>query len=69
MLAELQQKYWIVNGREEIKLWKRECNVCKMDEDVEVNKSWYPYLRPDLAYQCSVLLVVESILLASFSLS
>ena len=29
-LAELRQKYWIVNGREEIKRWKRECNVCKL---------------------------------------
>ena len=29
-LAELQQKYWIINGREEIKRWKRECNVCKL---------------------------------------
>ena len=30
MLAELRQKYWNVNGREEIKRWKRECNVCKL---------------------------------------
>ena len=29
-LAELRQKYWIINGREEIKRWKRECNVCKL---------------------------------------
>ena len=29
-LAELRQKYWIVNGREGIKGWKRECNVCKL---------------------------------------
>ena len=28
-LAELRQRYWIVNGREEIKRWERECNVCK----------------------------------------
>ena len=29
-LAELRQKYWIVNRREEIKRWKRECNACKL---------------------------------------
>ena len=29
-LAELRQKYWIVNGREEIKQWERECNACKL---------------------------------------
>ena len=29
-LAELRQKYWIINGREEIKRWERECNVCKL---------------------------------------
>ena len=29
-LAELRQKYWIVNGREEIKRWKREGYVCKL---------------------------------------
>jgi len=29
-LAELCQKYWIVNGREETKQRKRECNVCKL---------------------------------------
>ena len=29
-LAELRQKYCIVNEREEIKRWKRECNVCKL---------------------------------------
>ena len=28
-LAELRQKYWIVNGREEIKQWERECDACK----------------------------------------
>ena len=30
MHAELRQRYWIVNGGEEIKRWKRECNVCKL---------------------------------------
>ena len=30
MLAELRQKYWIVNGREELKRWKQECNVWKL---------------------------------------
>ena len=29
-LAELRQKYWIINGREEIKRWKRESNVCEL---------------------------------------
>ena len=29
-LAELLQKFWIVNGREEIKRWERECNFCKL---------------------------------------
>jgi len=29
-LAELRQKFWIVNGREEIKRWERECNFCKL---------------------------------------
>ena len=31
-LAELRQKYWIVNGREEIKQLEREmkCNACKL---------------------------------------
>ena len=51
-LAELQQKYWIVNGREEIKQWERECNAC---ENTEVNRSWHPYLKPDFtAMFCSL---------------
>ncbi|XP_078384743.1 uncharacterized protein LOC144667212 [Oculina patagonica] len=29
-LAELRQKFWIVNGREEIKRWERECYSCKL---------------------------------------
>ncbi|KAL9965144.1 hypothetical protein ACROYT_G028901 [Oculina patagonica] len=29
-VAELRQKFWIVNGREEIKRWERECNFCKL---------------------------------------
>ena len=28
-LAGLRQRYWIADGRKEIKRWKRECNVCK----------------------------------------
>ena len=27
-LAELRQKYWTLNGREEIKRWLRNCNLC-----------------------------------------
>ena len=62
-LAELQ-KYWIVNRREEIKHWKRECYVCNLEENAEVKKSWHPYLKPDVAHHCDVFLTVESILLA-----
>ena len=29
-LAELREKYWTINGREEIEQWKRECNFCKL---------------------------------------
>ena len=41
----------------------------KLEEDTEVNKSWYLYLKPDLAHHRSDLLIVESILLAPLSLS
>ena len=30
ILAELRQKYWITHGREEVKRWERECNLCKI---------------------------------------
>ena len=40
-----------------------------LEEDAEVNKSWHPYLEPDLAHHCDVLLTVESMLLAPLSLS
>ena len=35
-----------------------------LEEDAEENKSWHPYLKPDLAHHCSVSLIMESILLA-----
>ena len=25
-----------------------------VEEEVEVNKSWYPYLKPDLAHHCLI---------------
>ena len=28
-------------------------------EDAEVNKSWHPYLKPDLVHHCDVLLTVN----------
>ena len=40
-----------------------------LEEDAEVNKSWHPYLKSDLAHHCDVLLIEESILLAPLSLS
>lgn len=39
------------------------------EENAELNKSWYPYPKPDLAHHYDVLLIVESILLALLSLS
>ncbi|XP_031556623.1 uncharacterized protein LOC116293341 [Actinia tenebrosa] len=30
VFAELRQKYWVVNGREEVKRSERECNLCKI---------------------------------------
>ena len=40
-----------------------------LEEDTEVNKSWHPYLKPDLVHHCHVLLTVKSILQAPLSLS
>jgi len=40
-----------------------------LEENAEVNKSWHPYLKPDLANHCDLSLIVESILLALLSLS
>ena len=40
-----------------------------LEENAEVNKSWDPYLKPDLANPCDVLLIVELILLAPLLLS
>ena len=32
-----------------------------LEEDAEVNKSWHPYPKLDLAHHCDVLLIVKSI--------
>ena len=56
-------------GEEKIKRWKRDCNVCKLGDNAEVNKSRHPYLKPDLAQHCDVLFIVESVLLALLSLN
>ena len=68
-LAELRQRYWIVNGREEIKRWKRECNVCKLLRRRTGEQIMAPLPEARLGHHCDVLLTVESILLAPLSLS
>ena len=41
-LAKLWQQYWIVYGREEIKLWKREYNLCKLGRKCRVKQIVVP---------------------------
>ena len=50
--AELRQKYWIVNGREEIKRWKRECNVCKRERRIGQIMAPLPEARLGTSLRC-----------------
>ena len=63
-LAELRQKFWIVNGREEIKRWERKCNFCiSFKQSTEGNKSCHPYQMSGWEHRCDALPIAESILL------
>ena len=29
MLAQVQNRYWVIDGREEVENWDKECKVCE----------------------------------------